>query len=63
MIRLTCAWREPGRVSPFLLGIACVNGIEGLLGRLTDGNGVTVDGHLGIVTVGPPDFALEGVTL
>ena len=45
------------------LGIPCVTGIEDLLGRLTEGDTVTVDGHLGIVTVGPPDFALEGVTL
>lgn len=45
------------------MGIPCVNGIEDLLGRLADGDPVTVDGHLGIVTVGPPDFALEGVTL
>ncbi len=44
------------------LGIPCVNGVDGLLERLTDGELVTVDGHLGIVTVGPPDFALEGVT-
>ena len=41
----------------------CVHGIEDSLGRLTEGDPVTVDGHLGIVTVGPPDFALEGVTL
>ena len=45
------------------LGIPCVNGIEDLLGRLKDGDPLTVDGHLGLVTVGPPDFALEGVTL
>ena len=29
------------------------------LGRYTDGDLVTVDGHLGIVTVGPPEFDLE----
>ncbi len=45
------------------LGIPCVNGIEDLLGRLSEGDPVTVDGHLGIVTLGLPDFALEGVTL
>ena len=45
------------------LGIPCVNGIEDLLGRLSEGAPITVDGHLGLVTVGPPDFALEGVTL
>jgi hypothetical protein len=28
---------------------------------LEDGDVVTVDGHLGIVTVGPPEFTLEGV--
>ncbi len=41
----------------------CVNGSEDSLGRLTEGEPVTVDGHLGIVTIGPPDFALQGVTL
>ncbi len=45
------------------LGIPCVNGIDDLLGRLEDGDSVIVDGHLGLVTVGPPDFALEGVAL
>ena len=45
------------------LGIPCVNGIEDLLGWLSDDDAVTVDGHLGIVTVGPPDFGLEGVTI
>ena len=45
------------------LGIPCVNGIDDLLGRLDDGDSVTVDGHLGLVTVGPPDFSLEGVAL
>jgi len=28
---------------------------------LHDGELVTVDGYLGIVTVGPPEFELEGV--
>jgi hypothetical protein len=28
-------------------------------GRLRDGELVTVDGHLGIVTVGPPELDLE----
>jgi pyruvate,water dikinase len=41
------------------MGIPCVNGITRAVEQLRDGDVVTVDGHLGIVTVGPPDFALE----
>ena len=39
--------------------IACVNGIARAVDLLQDGQIVTVDGHLGIVTVGPPEFDLE----
>ncbi|MFN0150142.1 MAG: PEP/pyruvate-binding domain-containing protein [bacterium] len=41
------------------LGIPCVNGIARAVEQLRDGDVVTVDGHLGIVTVGPPEFDLE----
>lgn len=41
------------------LGIPCVNGVEGAAELLHDGDLVTADGHLGIVTVGPPEFDLE----
>ena len=41
------------------LGIPCVNGIARVVELLKDGDWVTVDGHLGIVTVGPPDFDIE----
>jgi pyruvate,water dikinase len=41
------------------LGIPCVNGVPGASQRLHDGDIVTVDGYLGIVTVGPPEFELE----
>ena len=41
------------------LGLACVNGIPGLLDRVRDGDRLTVDGFLGIVAVGRADFALE----
>jgi pyruvate,water dikinase len=41
------------------LGIPCVNGIRDAVEILATGQLVTVDGHLGIVTVGPPDFDLE----
>jgi phosphohistidine swiveling domain-containing protein len=41
------------------LSIPCVNGIAGVVDLLQDGDLVTVDGYLGIVTVGPPDFDLE----
>jgi pyruvate,water dikinase len=43
------------------LGIPCVNGITNAVEFLTEGEIVTVDGYLGIVTVGAPDFDLEGV--
>jgi pyruvate,water dikinase len=45
------------------LGIPCVNGIPEVMGLLKNGDLVTVDGYLGIVTVGVPEFDLEGVEL
>ena len=39
--------------------IPCVNGIVDVMETLADGDFVTVDGHLGIVRVGPPEFDLE----
>jgi pyruvate,water dikinase len=41
------------------LGLPCVNGVAGALEMLHDGDIVTVDGYLGIVTVGAPEFDLE----
>lgn len=41
------------------LGIPCVNGIADVVDFLNDGDLVTVDGFLGIVTVGPPEFEME----
>ncbi|MEJ2210198.1 MAG: PEP/pyruvate-binding domain-containing protein [Anaerolineae bacterium] len=41
------------------LGIPCVNGIPDAVDLLKEGQVVTVDGHLGIVTVGAPVFDLE----
>ncbi|OVE75794.1 hypothetical protein BVX98_06975 [bacterium F11] len=41
------------------LGRPCVNGIVGLMDKLQNGELVTVDGQLGIVTVGSPEFDLE----
>jgi pyruvate,water dikinase len=41
------------------LGIPCVNGVTHVVDLLQDGDVVTVDGHLGIVTIGPPDFSPE----
>jgi pyruvate,water dikinase len=41
------------------LGLPCVNGVAGAIELLHDGDIVTVDGHLGIVTVGAPEFDLE----
>ena len=41
------------------LGVPCVNGLPNVTDLLQDGELVTVDGHLGVVTVGPPEFDLE----
>jgi pyruvate,water dikinase len=41
------------------LGIPCVNGIPHAVELLEEGDIVTVDGYLGIVTVGAPEFDLE----
>jgi pyruvate,water dikinase len=41
------------------MGIPCVNGVARAVEQLRDGDLVTVDGHLGIVTVGPPELDLE----
>ena len=41
------------------LGIPCVNGIANAVELLENGEIVTVDGYLGIVTVGAPEFDLE----
>jgi pyruvate,water dikinase len=43
------------------LGVPCVNGVPNAVNLLGDGEIVTVDGYLGIVTVGAPEFELEGV--
>ncbi len=44
------------------LGIPCVNGVADATRVLRNGDWVTVDGNLGIVTVGPPEFDLERQT-
>ena len=41
------------------MGIPCVNGVADAVELLQDDDIVSVDGHLGIVTVGEPDFDLE----
>ncbi len=41
------------------LGVPCVNGVRKAADILQDGELVTVDGHLGIVTVGAAEFDLE----
>ncbi len=45
------------------LGIPCVNGIPDVVALLDNGDLVTVDGYLGVVTVGAPEFDIEGVSL
>ncbi len=44
------------------LGIPCVNGIYDAMEQLEDHEQVTVDGYLGIVSIGEPDFRAEGVS-
>jgi len=41
------------------LGIPCANGVVDAMSLLRDGDLVTVDGHFGIITVGPVEFDLE----
>lgn len=41
------------------LGVPCVNGIPDLTRKIRDGMLLDVDGHLGIVSIGEPDFRLE----
>lgn len=41
------------------LGIPCVNGVAAAVEQVRDGDWLTVDGNLGIVTVGQPEFDLE----
>jgi pyruvate,water dikinase len=41
------------------LGIPCVNGVSDSILSIADGEIVTVDGYLGIVTIGPPEFDRE----
>jgi pyruvate,water dikinase len=44
------------------LGVPCVNGVTDATGLIRDGDLLTVDGHLGIVTLGPPEFDMEHAT-
>lgn len=41
------------------LGVPCVNGVSESFLSIGNGEILTVDGHLGIVTIGPPEFDLE----
>ncbi len=41
------------------LGIPCVNGVSDAILSIADDEIVTVDGYLGIVTIGPPEFDRE----
>jgi len=44
------------------LGIPCANGVASVVDLVENGEIITVDGYLGIVTAGPPEFELEGTT-
>jgi len=50
-----------GAIIAWELGIPRVKEVPNVVDLLQDGELVTVDGHLGIVTVGPPEFDLEGI--
>jgi len=41
------------------LGIPCVNGVPDAATILANGQHIAVDGHLGLVTIGEPEFDLE----
>jgi pyruvate,water dikinase len=41
------------------LGVPCVNGVAAAVEQVRDGEWLTVDGNLGLVTVGQPEFDLE----
>ena len=41
------------------LGIPCVNGVADATRLIQNGEPVTVDGYLGIVTIGPPELLME----
>jgi pyruvate,water dikinase len=45
------------------LQIPCVNGVANAVDLVEDGEIVTVDGYLGIVTIGLPEFDLEAQTV
>jgi pyruvate,water dikinase len=66
LVPLACAIAERrggmlihGAIIARELGIPCVNGVPHAAEILDDGEIVTVDGYLGIVTVGEPEFDLE----
>lgn len=48
-----------GAIIAWEMGIPCVNGIPNAADLLENGELVTVDGYLGIVTVGSAEFDLE----
>ncbi|NRA46054.1 MAG: hypothetical protein HRU09_13970 [Oligoflexales bacterium] len=41
------------------LGLPCVNGISDIMSQVKNGDSVSVDGYLGIVTIGSAEFDLE----
>jgi len=54
-----CGMLIRGAIIAREMGIPCVNGVARAVEQLRDGDVVTADGHLGIVTVGPPEFDPE----
>jgi pyruvate,water dikinase len=47
-----------GAIIAHELGIPCVKGVSDAILETDDGEIVTVDGHLGIATIGAPEFDL-----
>ena len=43
------------------LGIPCVNGVGSLLDKVRSGDYITIDGALGLVIVGEPNFSFGRV--
>ena len=62
IIAITRGGLVPAAIIARELGIPCVNGVSDAILSIADGEVMTVDGYLGIVTIRPPEFDLESRT-